>query len=199
MPRRKQTDALTLFDAMVYTCLYRVSIDPPSATHAWVMQVRHQLRERIGLFECFYRLPGITLLEADLPPEYERPLADSIERGASAFRAFDLRFNGLRASADRRSILIAIDPEGPVGALRARLSQHVGANRRIRKLGVDDEGELGVVIASGLKSAQFEAAWDLIGNEAYHAQSRVSDVHLIKREWSDTSMDEHVAHHRLEP
>lgn len=199
MARRKQNDALTLFDSMVYTCLYRVSIDPPSATHAWVMQVRHQLRDTIGLFENFYRMPGITLLEADLPPEYERPLADSVARGAEAFRAFDLRFNGLRPGADRRSILIAVEPEGPVAALRARLSMHVSANRRIRKLGVEDEGELGVVIASGLKAAQFEAAWGIIGNETYSAERRVSDVQLIKREWSDTSMDEHVAHCRLEP
>jgi hypothetical protein len=198
MARRKQADALTLFDSLVYTCLYRVSIDPPSATHAWVMQVRHQLRDRIGMFENFYRMPGVTLLEADLPPEYERPLADSLSRGAAAFRAFDLRFTGLRASVDRRSILIALEPEGPVNDLRARLSMHVGANRRIRKLGVEDQGDLGLAIASGLKAAQFEAAWAMIGSEAYNAERRVSDVQLIKREWSDTSMDEHVGHYRLE-
>lgn len=199
MPRRKHADALTLFDALVYTCLYRVSIDPPSATHAWVMQVRHQLRDRIGPFENFYRMPGITLLEADLPPEYERPLAESVERGAAAFRAFDLRLSGLRASADRKAILIGIESEGPVQALRARIAQHVAANRRIRKLGVEDEGELGLAIATGLKAAQFEAAWAMIGQEAFSAERRVTDVQLIKREWSDTSMDEHLGHFRLEP
>lgn len=199
MPRRKQSDALTLFDSLVYTCLYRVSIDPPSATHAWVMQVRHQLRDRIGVFENFYRIPGIALLEADLPPEYERPLADSVARGAEAFRAFDLRFNGIRASADRRAILIALEEEGSARALRSRLSMHVSANRRIRKLGVEDDGELGIVIASGLKAAQFEAAWSLIGSEGYSAQRRVADVQIIKREWSDTSMDQHVGHCLLEP
>lgn len=198
MPRKSAPDALTLFDALVYTRLYRVAIDPPSAAHAWVMQVRHQLRDRIGIFDGFYRIPGIALLEADLPPEYERPLSDAVARGSDGLHGFDLRLEGIAHTADRKCIHIAVKGDTVLG-LRDRVADHVRANRRIRKVGVDVLPEPRLVIASGLKSAQFEAAWALLGGEAFSAAHRVNDFVLLRREWDDTSLDEHVRTFRLGP
>ena len=67
MPRKPAVDALKLFDSLVYTCQYRVALDPPSAAQAWVMQVRHQLKAAIGVFGGFYRLPGIVLMSLGHP------------------------------------------------------------------------------------------------------------------------------------
>lgn len=199
MARKSAPDALTLFDALVYTRLYRVSIDPPSAAHAWVMQVRHQLRERIGIFDGFYRIPGIAVLEADLPPEYERPIADAVARGCDGQLGFDLRLEGIAHSPDRKVIHIAVQDGGALARLRGRVADHVRANRRIRKIGVDLLPEPRLVIASGLKAAQFDSAWALLNGESFSAAHRVNDLVLLRREWDDTSLDEHVRTFRLGP
>lgn len=192
MPRKASKDALTLFDALVYTCLYRVSLDPPSAAQAWVMQARHQLRDRIGDFAGFYRLPGIQLLEADLPPEYERPLSDSVSRAVAGLPGFTLRLEGLAHTPDRRRIYIEVAAPGALAIMRQRIGDHVRANRRIKKLGVEVADRAELVVADGLKAAQFEEAWALLGREPFTAEHRVQDVVILKREWADTSLDEHV-------
>lgn len=197
MVRRTATDALTLFDSLVYTCLYRVVIDPPSEAQAWVMQVRHQLRDRIGAFEGFYRLPGIVLIEADLPPEYERPLCDSVERAAGLHRPFPIRLDGIAHTPDRKCIHIGVDAGRSFLPLRDGLSDHARVNKRIKKLGVDAAEEPRLVIADGLKAAQFEQAWAMLEGESFNGQRQVNDVVVLKREWSDTSMDEHVRTCRL--
>lgn len=195
MPRKSAVDALTLFDSLVYTCRYRVSIDLPSDALAWVMQCRHALRERIGAFECFYQLPGITLLETELPPEYEGALSDSIERGAQGQPAFQLRANGVHHSADRKMIYAEVDGPGAL-PLQQRIGDHVRANRRIRKLGVELPPPL-LLIAGPLKAAQFETAWAMLGTEGFSADRSVGDITLLKRELADDSLDEHVRTYRL--
>lgn len=198
MARRTAADALTLFDSLVYTCLYRVAIDPPSEAQAWVMQVRHQLRERIGPFEGFYRLPGIMVIEADLPPEYERPLCDSVERAAGLQRPFAIRLEGIAHTPDRKCIHIGVDAGPAFSVLRDGISDHARVNKRIKKLGVDRAEEPRLVIADGLKASQFEQAWALLAGESFSGQRQVNDVVVLKREWSDTSLDEHVRTCRLE-
>ncbi|MBL7957460.1 MAG: hypothetical protein JNM49_05835 [Flavobacteriales bacterium] len=190
MPRKSAVDALTLFDSLVYTCRYRVSIDVPSDALAWVMQCRHALRERVGSFECFYQLPGITLLETELPPEYEGALSDSVQRGAQGQSAFQLRAFGVHHSMDRKTIYAAIDGPGAL-AIQRRIGDHVRANRKIRKLGVELPPPM-LVIAGPLKAAQFDAAWAMLGAEGFNAERSVGDVTLLKRELADDSLDEHV-------
>ncbi|MFN3875224.1 MAG: 2'-5' RNA ligase family protein [Flavobacteriales bacterium] len=198
MARKSSVDALTLFDALVYTRIYRVSIDLPSDGLAWVMQVRHALRDRVGGFECFYRLPGITLLEVELPPEYGAPLRECIERALAGQRGFALRLDGARHAEDRRSIFLGAEPAAAIGALQQRLLAHVKANRRIRKLGVEAPSPAVALIAGSLKPGQFEAAWQLMGKEAYAGVREVRDLTLLAREVADDSLDEHVRSFRLE-
>lgn len=199
MPRKAAIDALTLFDSLVYTCQYRVSIDAPSDALAWVMQTRHALRDRIGRFECFYRIPGITLLETELPPEYESPLRDALERASAGLRGFRLRLDGIRHSEDRKRIYVAVEPVGRIAALQQRLADHVRANKRIRKLGVEVPEPPMLLIAGPLKPAQFEQAWAMLEKETYAGERLVSDLTLMKREVADDSLDEHLRTIRLEP
>ncbi|HRD51351.1 MAG TPA: 2'-5' RNA ligase family protein [Flavobacteriales bacterium] len=197
MPRKPAIDALTLFDSLVYTCQYRVSIDVPSEALAWVMQCRHALRDRIGRFECFYRLPGITLLETELPPEYESALRDAVERGSKGLGGFKLRLNGILHTDDRKRIYVGAEPMGGLASLQQRLVDHVRANKRIRKLGVEAPQPM-LLIAGPLKAAQFEQAWEMLAKETYAGERSVSDLTLMKREVADDSLDEHVRSFKLE-
>jgi hypothetical protein len=199
MARKAAVDALTLFDSLVYTCQYRVSIDVPSDALAWVMQTRHALRDRIGRFECFYRLPGITLLESELPPEYESTLSDSVARGASGQRGFRLKLDGIRHSDDRKRIYVGVEPVGPISALQQRLLDHIRANKRIKKLGVEIPLQPMLLIAGPLKAAQFEQAWAMLESEQYCGERVVTDLTLMRREVADDSLDEHLKSVKLEP
>jgi hypothetical protein len=199
MPRKHPQDALALFDTLVYTCQYRLVIDPASHAAARVMEWRQMLRERIGTFNEAYHLPGIVLFGAELPPEYEGPLADAVERGSAGFAPFTLNLGGLAHSDDKRTIYLDMMEKGTVAALRQRIVDHVRTNRRIKKLGVDVVERPMLIIASGLKADQFSSAWAMLAAHAFTAQQRVSDVVLMKRELADTSMDEHVRTFALEP
>lgn len=198
MARKPRQDVLTLFDSLVYTCGYRLVIDPASHVAARVLEWRGTLRERIGKFEEAYQMPGITLLRTELPPEYEGPLADAIERGAQGFAPFALNLGAMAHSEDRGSIHIEIAEKGTIAALRQRILDHVRANRRIRKLGVEVNEQARLTIASGLKSEQFQSAWAMLAPLGFTAQQRVSDVVLMKRELDHTSIDRHVRTFALE-
>ncbi|MBK8497509.1 MAG: 2'-5' RNA ligase family protein [Flavobacteriales bacterium] len=199
MPRKSAPDALTLFDALVYTCQYRLVIDPASHAAARVMEWRQLLRERIGNFHEAYRMPGITLLESELPPEYEGPLTDAVARGAEGFEPFALNLGSLMHSDDRKAIYIDLIEKGTVAALRQRIVDHVRSNRRIKKLGVDVAEHARLTIASGLKADQFNTAWAMLAPLGFSAQQRVSDVVLMKRELDATSTDHHVRTFPLVP
>ena len=198
MARKATVDALSLFDTLVYTCQYRLVIDPASHLAARIMEWRQALRERIGTFNEAYQMPGIVLFQSELPPEYEGPLADTIERGTMGFPPFALNLGGMVHSEDRKSIHIELGEKGTIAALRQRLVDNVRANRRIKKLGVAVEEHPRLVIASGLKADQFTTAWALLGNQGGMIQQRVSDVVLMKRELDTTSIDQHVRTFPLE-
>ncbi len=198
MARKATVDALSLFDTLVYTCQYRLVIDPASHLAARILEWRQALRERIGTFNEAYQMPGIVLLNTELPPEYEGPLADAIARGSLGFPPFGLNLSGIGHSEDRRSIHIDVVEKGTIAALRQRLVDHVRTNRRIKKLGVAVEEHPRLVIASGLKADQFNTAWALLGNQGGAVQQRVSDVVLMKRELDATSIDQHVRTFPLE-
>ena len=85
-----------------------------------------------------------------------------------------------------------VGEKGIIAALRQRVVDHVRTNRRIKKLGVEVVDHARLVIASGLKADQFNAAWAMLAVQSVMVQQKVSDVVLIKRELGDTSMDEHV-------
>ncbi len=192
MARRSSPDALTLFDSLVYTCEYRLVIDPASHVAARVMEWRQALRDRIGVFHEAYQMPGITLFSAELPPEYAGPLADAIARGSSGFAPFPMNLGGLAHTEDKRSIHMDVLEKGMVAALRQRVVDHVQTNRRIKKLGVSIVERPVLTIASGLKADQFNSAWAMLAAQSFTAQQRVSDVVLMKRELDRTSIDEHV-------
>ena len=198
MPRKPVTDALSLFDTLVYTCQYRLVIDPASHAAARVMEWRQTLRERIGKFNEAYQMPGIVLFGAELPPEYEGTLADAIGRGSSGFPPFGLNLGGMAHSEDKKCIYIDLNEKGTIAALRQRIVDHVRSNRRIKKLGVDVTERPMLTIASGLKADQFNAAWAMLAPLGFTAQQRVSDVVLMKRELDATSIDEHVRTFPLE-
>ncbi len=94
MPRKSTTDALAVFDTLVYTCQYRLVIDPASRAAACAMEWRRALRERIGTFNEAYQMSGITLFGTELLPEYEGTLADAIGRGSAGFPPFGLNLSG---------------------------------------------------------------------------------------------------------
>lgn len=192
MPRKAAPDALALFDTLVYTCQYRLVIDPVSNAAARVLEWRRALREHIGPFNEAYQMPGITLFATELPPEYERPLADAVVRGAAGFTPFTLNIGGLARSEDKRTIYMDALEKGTVAALRQRIMDHVQVNRRIKKLGVEVVEHPRLVIASGLKGDQGDRAWALLGGQTFTTQQRVSDVVLMKRELDHTSIDQHV-------
>ncbi len=192
MPRKPALDALTLFDALVYTCQYRLVIDPTSPILARVMEWKQALRERIGDYEGLFRTPGITLLETELPPDYERHLCDAIDLGSTGQPTFRALFNGFAHSEDRRTIHISVLGEESIAPLRQRIADHVRANKRIKKLGVQMPERSALVLATGLKAAQFEAAWGLLAPHPFTGEVRVHDVVLMKRELDPSSLDEHV-------
>jgi 2'-5' RNA ligase len=192
MPRTKATDALTLFDALVYTCQYRLVIDPASGVLARVMEWRQAVRDKIGVFGGLYQIPGITLLESELPPDYERQLCDAIERGREGRTPFRIHLDGFAHTEDRKTIYINVAEQALITPLRQRIADHVRADRRIKKLGVQVPERPLLVVATGLKVAQFEAAWNLLSPHPFTGEVRVNDVVLLKRELADTSLDEHV-------
>ncbi|MBP7407457.1 MAG: 2'-5' RNA ligase family protein [Flavobacteriales bacterium] len=192
MPRRSNTDALALFETLVYTCHYRLVIDPASHAAARVMEWRQQLRDRIGKFNEAYQMPGIVLFGAELPPEYEGALTDAIERGSTGFLPFGLNLGGMAHSEDKKCIYIDLNEKGTIAALRQRIVDHVRTNRRIKKLGVDVAERPMLTIASGLKTDQFNAAWAMLAPMGFTTQQRVSDVVLMKRELDHMSIDQHV-------
>lgn len=198
MPRKSPKDALALFDTLVYTCQYRLVIDPASHAGAQVMEWRRSLRERIGIFPEALQMPGITLLESELPPEYEGPLTDAVARGASGFLPFGMNLGGIAHTEDRKSIYVDVHEKGTIAALRQRIVDHVRANRRIKKLGVDVADHARLTVASGLKPEQFKTAWAMLAHLGFTAQQRVSDVVLMKRELDDASIDQHVRTFPLE-
>ncbi len=199
MPRKSTTDALALFDTLVYTCQYRLVIDPASHAAARVMEWRQMLRERIGTFNEAYQMPGITLLGTELPPEYEGTLTDAIERGSAGYPPFGLTLSGMAHTDDKRCIHIDLGEKGTIAALRQRIVDHVRSNRRIKKLGVDVPEHTRLIVASGLKADQFNTAWAMLAPLGFTAQQRVSDVVLMKRELDLTSIDQHVRTFPLEP
>jgi hypothetical protein len=199
MPRKPNTDALALFDTLVYTCQYRLVIDPASHAAARVMEWRQALRERIGKFNEAYQMPGITLFASELPPEYEGPLSDAVSRGAEGFPPFALSLGGLVHTEDKKTIHLDVGEKGMVAALRQRIVDHVRTNRRIKKLGVEVAEHPILTIASGLKADQFNAAWAMLSPLTFTTQQRVSDVVLMKRELDHTSIDQHVRTFPLEP
>ena len=192
MARKATMDALSLFDTLVYTCQYRLVIDPASHLAARILEWRQALRERIGVFNEAYQMPGIVLFNSELPPEYEGPLGDAIERGVDGFPPFALSLGTIGHAEDRKSIHIDVGERGTIAALRQRLVDHVRMNRRIKKLGVEVVEHPRLVIASGLKADQFNSAWALLANQGNTIQQRVSDVVLMKRELAPTSIDQHV-------
>lgn len=198
MPRRTGSDVLSLFDTLVYTCRYRLVIDLAGNAMARVMEWRQVLRERIGRFDEAYQMPGIVLFESELPPEYEGPLTDAVARGAAGFMPFTLNLGNLAHTEDRRAIYLDLIEKGTVAALRQRIVDHVRANRRIRKLGVEVAEHPMLCVASGLKADQFNSAWAMLAAQGFPAQQRVSDVVLMKRELDHTSSDEHVRTFPLE-
>ncbi len=198
MARKPRQDALTLLDSLVYTCAYRLVIDPASHVAARVLEWRQTLRERIGRFDEAYQMPGITLLGAELPPEYEGTLADAVARGTAGFTPFALNLGAMAHTDDRRSIHIEVAEKGTIAALRQRVVDHVRADRRIRKLGVEVTEHARLPIASGLKADQFNTAWAMLAPLGFTAQQRVSDVVLMKRELDHTSTDQHVRTFALE-
>jgi hypothetical protein len=191
MPRSK-ADALTLFDSLVYTNEYRLVVDPAGVVLARVMEWRQLLKERIGIFGGYYRMPGIPLLETELPPDYERALSDAIWRGSAGVAPFRLHLNGFAHSEDRRTIYIDVVEKDALNPLRQRIADHVRANRRIRKLGVQVAERARLPLATGLKAAQFEEAWALLSPHPFVGDVPVHDVVLLKRELADTALDEHV-------
>jgi hypothetical protein len=199
MPRKSTTDALALFDTLVYTCQYRLVIDPASHAAARVMEWRQTLRERIGKFNEAYQMPGITLFGAELPPEYEGPLADAIGRGSTGFPPFGLNLGGMAHTEDKKCIYVDLGEKGTIAALRQRIVDHVRSNRRIKKLGVEVAEHARLTVASGLKTDQFNAAWAMLAPLGFTTQQRVSDVVLMKRELDHTSIDQHVRTFPLEP
>ncbi len=192
MTRKGSPDALTLFDALVYTCQYRLVIDPASGVLARVMEWRQLLKEKIGVFGGYYQIPGIPLLEMELPPDYEGALCDAIARGSADHAPFRLQLNGFAHTEDKRTIHISVAEHQALPPLRQRLSDHVRANRRIKKLGVHAPERILLPIATGLKAPQFEAAWSLLSPHPFTGDIGVKDVVLLKRELADTSLDEHV-------
>lgn len=198
MARKNTTDVLALFDTLVYTCQYRLVIDPASHLAARIMEWRQALRERIGSFNEAYQMPGIVLFNCELPPEYEGTLADAISRGSTGFPPFSLNLVGMTHADDRKSIHIELSEKGTVAALRQRLVDNVRANRRIKKLGVEVAEHPRLNIASGLKTDQFNSAWAYLANQRVTVQQRVSDVVLMKRELGPTSIDQHVRTFPLE-
>lgn len=198
MPRKSTPDALALFDTLVYTCHYRLVIDPASHAAARIMEWRQTLRERIGKFNEAYQMPGITLFGTELPPDYEGPLADAIQRGSTGFQPFGLNLGGMAHTEDKKCIYLDLNEKGTIAALRQRIVDHVRSNRRIKKLGVDVVERPMLTIASGLKADQFNAAWALLAPQGFTAQQRVSDVVLMKRELDHMSIDQHVRTFPLE-
>lgn len=198
MARKSTVDALSLFDTLVYTCQYRLVVDPASHLAARIMEWRQALRERIGHFNEAYQMPGIVLFQSELPPEYEGLLSDAIRRGSAGFPPFALNLGGMGHGQDRKSIHIELMEKGTIAALRQRVVDHVRANRRIRKLGVVVVEQPRLVVASGLKADQFTTAWAMLGNQGGAIQQRVSDVVLMKRELDTTSIDQHVCTFPLE-
>ncbi|MFN6178737.1 MAG: 2'-5' RNA ligase family protein [Flavobacteriales bacterium] len=198
MARTTANDALSLFDTLVYTCEYRLVIDPASAVLARVMEWRQLLKEKVGVFGDYYRIPGITLLHTELPPDYEGTLCDAIGRGSGAHAPFKLHLNGFAHTDDRRSIHIEVVQKEVVAPLRQHIADHVRANRRIKKLGVQVPERIVLPMATGLKVAQFEAAWGLLSPHPFTGEISVHDVVLLKRELADTSLDEHVRTFALE-
>lgn len=198
MARKSTPDALSLFDTLVYTCQYRLVIDPASHISARIMEWRQALRERIGKFNEAYQMPGIVLFGAELPPEYEGPLADAVARGSAGCTPFGLHVGGMAHTEDRKTIFIDLGEKDTVAALRQRVVDHVRSNRRIKKLGVQAVERPMLTIASGLKVDQFNAAWAMLAPLGFTTQQRVSDVVLMKREMDDTSIDQHVRTFPLE-
>ncbi|MBL7963713.1 MAG: hypothetical protein JNM31_07685 [Flavobacteriales bacterium] len=198
MPRKPFTDALSLFDALVYTNEYRLVIDPAGAVLARVLEWRQLLKERIGVFKGYHRMPGIPLLEAELPPNYERALGESIWRGSAGLAPFRLHMNGFAHTPDRRTIYIDVAEKDAVAPLRQRIADHVRADRGIKKLGVQVAAHVMLPLATGLKAAEFEQAWSLLAPHPFTGEVRVHDVVLLKRELADTSLDEHVRTFALE-
>ena len=198
MPRKDTPDALALFDTLVYTCQYRLVIDPASHAAARVMEWRQALRERIGKFNEAHQMPGIVLFASELPPEYEGPLSDAVARGSEGFPPFALNLGGLAHSEDKKTIYLDVLEKGTIAAIRQRIVDHVRANRRIKKLGVEVVERPMLIIASGLKADQFNSAWAMLAAQSFTAQQRVSDVVLMKRELDHTSIDQHVRTFPLE-
>lgn len=198
MPRRKATDVLTLFDALVYTCQYRLVIDPASHASVRVLEWRQLLREHIGRFTEAHQRPGIVLFHAELPPDYVGPLSDAIVRGTAGYPPFTLTIGGIAHTEDKRTIYLSVVEKGTVAALRQRVVDHVRTHRRIRKLGVTVTEHPMLIVASGLKADQFNSAWALLANRTFTMQQRVSDVVLMERELSDECLDRHVRTFPLE-
>ncbi|HEX2616328.1 MAG TPA: 2'-5' RNA ligase family protein [Flavobacteriales bacterium] len=192
MARKSTPDALSLFDTLVYTCQYRLVIDPASTAMARVMEWRQALRERIGTFDGAFQMPGIVLFGTELPPDYERALSDAIERGCEGHGTFALSIHGLAHTEDKKTIYLDVLEKEPIAALRQRIVDHVRANRRIKKLGVEVSERPMLPVASGLSAEKFAAAWALLSPFSFTTQQRVSDVVLMKRELDKISLDEHV-------
>lgn len=105
MPRKPNTDALASSDTLVHLPVPGGEY-PVSHVAARVMEWRQALRERIGKFNEAYQMPGIVLLGSELPPEYEGPLADSIERGSTGFTPFTMNLGTLAYTEDKKHYFI---------------------------------------------------------------------------------------------
>jgi 2'-5' RNA ligase len=159
---------------------FLLTILPPAALAAEVVDLRERLHARIGSFSGRNLQPHITLCFLDLPDAYEAAIIRALEGGVAGQRSFTLHYRGITHFPDRRTIYIDPVEKEAIAAVRTPV---IASLKDVAALGptVRETDHPHLTIAAGLKPVQFEKAWGMLGLYSVDATSQVGEVVLLKR------------------
>lgn len=170
---------------------FLLTILPSQALSAEVGRLKALVHERVGSFSGRNTVPHITLCFLDLPAEHESAIMEAITHGATGQRGFTLNYDGITHFPDKRTIYIAPMEKDAIATARAPIVAALKSNDNLREA-VRETDHPHLTIAAGLKTAQFDKAWELLAPHELKSEERVTEVVLLKRLLQAGARYEHV-------
>lgn len=170
---------------------FLLTILPSPALSEEVKRLRDRLHPAIGSFSGRNTPPHITLCFLDLPEEHGAAIINAVAHGATGAKVFNLHYDGITHFPDKRTIYIDPVEKEAIAAVRMPIVAMLKAKDALREA-VRETDHPHLTIAAGLKTAQFDKAWEMLASHKVHSEERVTKVVLLKRLLEPGARYEHV-------
>lgn len=155
-------------------------VQPAPTLSDEVDRLRALLYPSIGSFSGRNTPPHITLCFLDLPAEHEPAIIEAFAHGATGQPGFTLHYNGITHFPDKRTIYIDPIEKDAIATVRTPIIAALKASEALREA-VRETDHPHLTIATGLKPAQFDKAWEMLAPHVHRSEERVTQVVLLKR------------------